>query len=165
MSLLTDELRARVGETVTYTAPEELGRAAIRYFALAVGDENPVYTDEAVAREHGLPGIVAPPTLVCETNQYAGLPRDADGYAGHAWELEVPATALIRGGNTYEFHQPVRPEDVITATWTLADMAERTNAAGRPMLIVRSEARYHNQHGEPLVTNTETMIFLGEAAS
>ena len=34
-----DELRARIGETAVYTAPEPLGRASIRYFALAVGDD------------------------------------------------------------------------------------------------------------------------------
>ena len=71
MSLLTDEVRALVGRTATYTAPEPLGRAAIRYFATAVGDDNPAY----------LSGDVAPPTLVCETNQFTGLPRDANGYA------------------------------------------------------------------------------------
>ena len=41
MSLLTDEVRALVGRTRTYTAPEPLGRASIRYFALAIGDDNP----------------------------------------------------------------------------------------------------------------------------
>ncbi|MEV4898921.1 MaoC family dehydratase N-terminal domain-containing protein, partial [Nonomuraea sp. NPDC055795] len=68
---------------VTYTAPEELGRAAIRYFAEAVGDANPLYTDDAYAREHGYDGVIAPPTLIFETNQFTGLPRDADGYCGH----------------------------------------------------------------------------------
>ena len=47
--LLTDELRGRIGETAAYTAPEPLGRAAIRYFALAVGDDNPLYTDREFA--------------------------------------------------------------------------------------------------------------------
>lgn len=40
-TLLTDELRALVGRTTVYTAPEPLGRAALRYFATAVGDSNP----------------------------------------------------------------------------------------------------------------------------
>lgn len=40
-TLLTDELRALVGRTAVYTAPEPLGRAALRYFATAVGDTNP----------------------------------------------------------------------------------------------------------------------------
>ena len=35
--MMTDAIRALIGREVTYTAPEPLGRAAIRYFALAVG--------------------------------------------------------------------------------------------------------------------------------
>lgn len=159
MTLLTPELQAMVGREVSYKAPEALGRAALRYFALAVGDDNPLYTDEDFARAHGYPGVIAPPTLICETNQYAGLPRDEDGYAGHSWRLEVPGTRLVRGGNSYVFHRPVLPTDVITATWRITGMTERTTSRGLDMLIVTSVAQYTSQSGEPLVTNTETLIF------
>ena len=43
MTLLTDEIRAFIGQEATYEAPEALGAASFRYFALAIGDENPVY--------------------------------------------------------------------------------------------------------------------------
>ncbi len=161
--MLTDELRALIGREVTYTAPEPLGRAAIRYFALAVGDHNPVYTDDAAARAAGHDGVVAPPTLICETNQYAGLPADADGYAGHTWGIELPGTRQVRGGNAYEFHRPVRPDDVVTAVWRLAGIAERATGAGQPMLVVTSRATYTNQDGDLLATNEETIIYLAVA--
>ncbi|GAA2211646.1 MaoC family dehydratase N-terminal domain-containing protein [Nonomuraea monospora] len=150
-----DELKAMVGREVTYTAPEELGRAALRYFAQAVGDDNPLYTDDAYARGHGYDGVVAPPTLICETNQYTGLPRDADGFAGHSWRLDVPGARLVRGGNAYEFHQPVRPGDVITVTWRVQDVQEK---AGK--LFVISRATYRNQHGDLLAVNEETLIWI-----
>ena len=92
--LLTDALRARIGQTASYTAPEPLGRAAIRYFAAAVGDANPLYTDAAYAREHGYDDVIAPPTLLAETNQYVTGAPDADGYLGHSWHLEVPDSRL-----------------------------------------------------------------------
>ncbi|WP_067822997.1 FAS1-like dehydratase domain-containing protein [Actinomadura kijaniata] len=160
-ALLTEEIRALVGREVSYTAPEELGRASIRYFALAVGDDNPLYTDETHARAHGYASVVAPPTLVCETNQYAGLPRDDDGYAGHTWRLDIPGTRLVRGGNHYTFHRPVLPTDVITVTWRIDDVTERTGA--RPLLIVTSTARYTDARGEPLATNTETLVYVALA--
>lgn len=162
--LLTAEIRELIGREVSYTAPEELGRAAIRYFALAVGDRNPLYTDEAYARAHGHPGVVAPPTLICETNQYAALPRDDDGYPGHTWRLDLPGTRLVRGGNSYRFHRPVRPDDVITATWRIEDAVERTDSRGRPMLVVTSTAVYTDRHGEVLTTNEETLIYVSPAA-
>ena len=157
--LLTEELRALIGKTVSYTAPEELGRAAIRYFARAVGDDNRLYTDDEYARAAGYDGVIAPPTLICETNQYADVARDADGYAGHSWGITVPNTRAVRGGNSYEFHQPTRPTDVITATWSVVDVTERATSAGLPMLIVTSRATYTNQHGETLATNEETLLF------
>jgi acyl dehydratase len=160
MALLTDEVRGMVGREVVYTAPEELGRAAIRYFALAVGDHNPRYTDDDAARAAGYDGVVAPPTLVCETNQYAGRPRNTDGYAGHEWGIEIPGTRLVRGGNSYVFHRPVRPADVLRVTWRIDDITEKENRQGQAMVIVTSTARYVNQHGDLLTENEETLVYV-----
>ena len=120
MTLLTPELQARIGETAVYTAPEELGRASIRYFALAIGDYNPLYVDPRAAQDAGMRDVMAPPTMLAETNQYMIGPRGEDGYMGHGWGIEIPGTRLVRGGNEYEFVQPVHPDDVVTATWTIA---------------------------------------------
>jgi len=158
VSLLTDELRARVGAEATYVAPEPLGRAALRYYAEAVGDENPVYVDDDFARSHGLEGVVAPPTLICDTNQFSAAPRDADGYAGHDWGLEVPGTAAVRGGNDYTFHRDARPDDVITVTWRLVDLTERATRSGAAMLVVTSAARYTDADGRLLAENVETLL-------
>ena len=157
--MLTDEVKAFLGREVSFTAPEELGRAAIRYFARAIGDDNPVYTSDDAARAAGLPGVVAPPTLVCETNQFIDGPRDDDGYIGHTWALPVLGARLIRGGNEYSFERPVRPDDRITATYRVAEMTERTSSAGQSMLIVINEITYTDQHGDLLATNRETMLY------
>lgn len=160
MTLLTEEMRALVGSRRVYTAPEEVGRAAGRYFALAVGDHNPLYTDDDAARAVGLPGVTVPPTLVCETNQYAGLPIDEQGYAGHLWDLDVPGTRLVRGGNKYTFHRRIRPDDVVTATWEITGMEERRTRSGAAMLLVTSRAIYTDAEGGPLAENEETLIFV-----
>ena len=56
MALLTDELKTWIGREVHYPAREELSRASIRYFALAVGDDNPLYFDNDYARQAGHDG-------------------------------------------------------------------------------------------------------------
>ncbi len=160
MSLLTDEVRALVGRKKVYTAPEEFGAAAGRYFGLAVGDHNPLYSDPEYARAHGLRGVTAPPTLICETNQYANLPIPPDGYAGHEWGIEIPGTRKVRGGNSYVFHRRIRPEDVVTATWEIADVSAKTTRSGAEMLIVASRATYTDQDGGLLAENEETIIFV-----
>jgi acyl dehydratase len=126
---------------------------------MAIGDANPLYTDEEYARRHGYSGVIAPPTWVCETNQYAGLAMDADGYAGHLWKIEVPNTRLVRGGNDYHFHQAIVESDVITATWVIDSITERTNSKGLKMMTMFSTATYTNQKNELLATNTESLIW------
>lgn len=163
-TLLTDELRALVGRSTVYTAPEPLGRAALRYFATAVGDSNPLYTDPDYARAHGHPDVIAPPTLICETNQYTGLPPDEDGYAGHTWGIRVPHTATVRGSHAYTFHRPAGPGVRLTATWTLVSLGERTTGDGRPLLTVTSRCVYTDQHGTLLAENEETVLHVALTA-
>ncbi|MGH3492440.1 MAG: FAS1-like dehydratase domain-containing protein, partial [Sciscionella sp.] len=59
----------------------------------------------------------------------------------------------------YTFHRAAHPEDVVTVTWRLASMTERVTSAGQAMLIVTSEQTVADQRGEPIVTNTETIIY------
>jgi acyl dehydratase len=158
MALLTDELRSCIGRTAKYSAPEELGRASIRYFALALGDDNPLYTDEAYALAAGYRTVIAPPTLVCETCQYADRPPGANGYIGHEWDLPIENYRLIRAGNDYEFTRPVYADDRIIVTWTLTGIEERAARRGGTQLFVTSLAVYENQHGERLATNRETVV-------
>lgn len=158
MSLLTDEIKSLIGKEATYEAPEELGRAAIRYFAMATGDPNPLYRDEEFARQTRFGGIIAPPTLVCETNQYmTGQPRE-DGNLGHEWEVPLSNARVLRGGNEYEFLEPVRPTDCLRVTWRISDIFEKESRSGS-LLFVVSEAYYHNQDGKLLAINRETVIY------
>lgn len=147
--LLTDEVRRLVGSTVTYRAPEELGSASIRYFALAIGSDPDRWLDEA------------PPTLVCETCQLTGESvADEAGYLGHSWALPLPVPCtMIRGGNDYRFLQPVRPGERITTTWELTSMEERTDSSGQPLLIVTATGTYALTDGATLATNIETLIY------
>lgn len=159
MGLLTDDLRAQIGREITYAAPEAYGSAAFRYFAIAIGDDNPLYVDRDAAAAAGYDDVIAPPTLVCETNQYMTGQPDDDGYIGHSWALDVPGTRLVRGGHHYTFGRPLRPDDVVTVTWRIDNMTEKTTSGGRPMLIVTSTATHRSADGEVLATNTETLIY------
>lgn len=165
MALLTDELKAWIGREVHYPAREELGRASIRYFALAVGDQNPLYLDDAYAQKAGHPSLIAPPTLVCETCQYAHRRPEANGYLGHEWHLPIPDCRMIRAGNDYEFVRPVLPVDRISVTWTLEDIVERACSRGGTQLFVRSVARYRDVTGKVVAINRETVVYqpLGDA--
>jgi acyl dehydratase len=155
VSLLTPEVRACVGQTVEYTAPEPLGRASIRYFALALGDHDPLWFDDGFARAHGWPGVVAPPTLICETCQYALGGPDGDGYLGHAWRLPFPTPCrLLRGGNDYRFDAPATPDTVLHVRWELVSLDAKA-----AFVVARAQAQYRDQFGDLLATNDETLLF------
>jgi acyl dehydratase len=159
MALLTEELKAWIGREAHYSAREELGRASIRYFALALGDDNPLYVDDAYAKKVGYPSVIAPPTLICESCQYAHQAPNGDGYIGHEWHLPVPNARLIRASNDYEFMRPVLPTDRISVTWTLESIVEKPSSRGGTQLFVSSVARYRDAQGEVVAINRETIVY------
>lgn len=158
MSLLTDELKGWIGREVHYPAREELGRASIRYFALALGDENPLHLDDRYAREAGYPSLIAQPTLVVETGQYAHQKPDENGYFSHEWHLPIDGVRTVRAGNDYEFLRPVLPTDRISATWVLDSITEKPSRRGGTQLFVVSIARYFDAAGALVATNRETQV-------
>lgn len=152
------QLDQLVGTEVQYVAPDPLGVATFRYFALAVTDDNPRYTEIDEARRQGYEDLIAPPTLVCETNQYTGRRPDAHGYVGHSWP-GIPSSAVwIRGGNDYRFERPVLPADILRVTWTLVEARDVTARDGREMIRLTSEATYHDVDGDVLAWNREIMF-------
>ncbi len=156
---LLKQLKATIGQELVFQAPDEIGRSAFRQYALAVGDFNPLYSDRELAVAHGLRDVVAPPTLVCDTWQYV------DGDINERGDLEGRGVfgelTGLRAGNEYEFFQPVHPDDVITARWLVKDVYERTGRSGSIIYQV-IQATYHNQHGELLARNTETLFYRQE---
>jgi hypothetical protein len=159
-TLLTDEVRAWIGRRVTYNAPEPVGHASLRYFARAVGDDDPIHVDEAAARASGYPGVVAPPTMICESIQYMDSPRDEEGYIGHIWRLPVQGCRRLRGGCEYEFVRPLTPDVILSVEWLLSDIVEKPSSSrGGTMLLATSVVSFRDQSGELLATSTETTIF------
>lgn len=159
MALLTEELKNWIGREVDYPAPEAFGRAAFRYFAMAVEDDNPLYRDDEFARSHGYPSAIAPPTFAVETCQYADRRPDGHGYIGHSWHLPIEGCRMIRAGNDYTFERAVLPEDRLSVTWTLENIEERRRGSGGTQLFVSSVARYYDVDGSLVAENVETLVY------
>jgi acyl dehydratase len=158
MRLEDTTLLDQVGREVVYVAPDPLGTAAFRYFASAIGDHNPRYLDDEVARSLGYDGCVAPPTLVCETNQYTARAPDESGYVGHSWPGIPPEAVWIRGGNDYRLGRAVRPEDRLQVTWKLVEARDILTRNGASMVRITSEADYFSVDGDWLAWNREVMF-------
>ena len=124
----------------------DVEKGAIRKFAEAIGDKDPIYYDEQAAQDAGLKTIVAPPTFLC-TFRAQELP-----------DLQFAfGRVRLNGGNAYEYYQPVYAGDTITVTAKYADVAERTGRTGK-MVFVFTELTFRNQHGEVVAKGRNTGI-------
>jgi acyl dehydratase len=144
-SAITPEMRAAIGvESEPRTSEVEKG--AIIKFALAIGDTNPIYNDEAAARQSRYSGMVAPPTFL---RSMSSGPLKVD--------VRNPYSANLDGGSEWEYFEPVRPGDRITVTTKIANIYERAGRLGNMLFMVR-ETNYVNQFGNTVATQRTTGI-------
>lgn len=124
----------------------EVEKGAIIKFAQAIGDGNPLFNDEAAARKTSYGGLIAPPTFLRSLGQIRpDLPFD------------IPLHRVLDGGSDWEYFQPVRPCDRITAVARITDLRERSGRLGL-MLISTIVTTYRNQFDEVVATQTNTTI-------
>jgi acyl dehydratase len=145
--ILNDEVLKQIGkagEPRTY----EVERGAIRRFAEAIGDPNPLFNDEQRARETRFGGIIAPPTF-CRS---MGSPIP---------DVRVPALGDsfrgLDGGSDWEYFKPIHVGDRITVQTKLVDLKESEGRLG-PMIFITMETSYTNQFGEVCATQRSTAI-------
>lgn len=112
--------------------PIEAGR--LRYFAKAIGETNPVYTDEAAAREAGYTALPAPPTFLFAADLDSGATdRMLDG-------MSIPISRLLHGEQGFDYLRPVVAGDVVTVTSTIKDIYDKKGGA-LEFIELLSEAR------------------------
>ncbi len=141
--IVTDEIRKLIG-TESEPRVVEVERGAIRRFAEAVGDPNPLFNDEAAARRSRYGGMIAPPTF-CRS------------LGGGFFNVPLPLARALDGGSEWEYSEPIRPGDRITVVSKLADIREAAGRMGTMVFIV-TETRYTNQFGQLCAIQRSTGI-------
>ena len=133
-STVVERIRARIGVDATpVTTAVEAGH--LKRFVEAIGDPNPRWRKEA------------PPTfLVALAATSMHLP-EAEEY-GKGW---------LNGGNRFEYLEPVRVGDTITATGRVADVYEKPGSSGSLLFII-FETDYVNQEGRKVARLRGTAI-------
>jgi acyl dehydratase len=145
--LLNEEALKQVGkagEARTY----DVERGAIRRFAEAIEDRNPLFNDENAARGTRFGGLIAPPTF-CRS-MGSPIPDVRISALGQTFRG-------LDGGSEWEYFKPIRPGDRITVQTRLVDLRESEGRLG-PMIFITMETTYTNQFGELCVTQRSTGI-------
>lgn len=142
---VTEEVKKQIGMTGE-ARTTEVERGAIRRFAEAIGDSNPLFNDEKEARKTRFGGMIAPPTF-CRSLSATMLDIN----------LNMPSFRALDGGSDWEYLEPIRPGDRITAQTRLADLRETEGRLG-PMVFIVTETTYTNQFGQVCVIQRSTGI-------
>ena len=145
-SFLTEEMGQQAIGLEGPPTTTEVEKGAIIKFAQAIGDDNPVFNDEAAARETRYGGLIAPPTFLRSVaSSRPELPFD------------FPFNRRLDGGSEWEYCEPVRPGDRITAAARIEDIPERKGRLGQ-MIIMSTVTTYRNQFDQVVATQITTGI-------
>ena len=145
-ALLTEEMRQQAIGLESDPVTLEVEKGAIINFARAIGDDNPLFNDETAARRSRYGGLIAPPTFLRSV-----------GFISPQIPFEIPLGRLLDGGSDWEYFEPVRPGDRITAVGRITDISERTGRLG-VMVIMTVAFTYRNQFDQMVATQTSTSI-------
>jgi acyl dehydratase len=121
----------------------EVEKGAIRRFAEAIGDENPLYDDEAFARAHGYASIVAPPTF--PTTFRVRTP------------VRFDARRSLHGEQEYTYTRPIVAGETIRCVARVVDVYERQGSLGTMTFLV-SEITGDDLQGQRVFTGRSVGI-------
>ena len=101
----------------------EVEKGRLRFFAQAIGETNPLYTNEAVAQAAGYRSLPIPPTfLFC-------LEMENPGTFKLLEILNVSLGRILHGEQSFKYHQPVCAGDSITFQSTVSDIYSKKGGA------------------------------------
>ena len=119
-------------------ALNEVEKGAIRRFAEALGETNPIYYEEAAARAAGYRSVVAPPTFPTSLRAGSDLRENL---------LLAPGKHLLQAEQTIEYARPLVAGDKLTVTSRVADISQRNTPSGMTDVVV-IEDDGHDEAGE-----------------
>ena len=128
-----------IGKVFEVTDPVNVSAEDIGKFCTAIGETNPLYTDEAAAKKGPYGGIVAPPSFAVTFRN------------GRHFFTHVPrfGRAGFDAGKDVEFVAPIRPGDKVTLTSHVKEIFEKTGRTGT-MVFVVIRSTLKNQKDEVL---------------
>jgi acyl dehydratase len=130
-----------------FDADVEKGR--LRLFAKAIGETDPIYSDESVAQAAGYRSIPMPPTFL-----FCLEMEQPDPYRWFR-EMGIPLPRALHGGQSFRYYQSACAGDVMTFNSEIVDIYDKKN--GELEFIVQ-DVHITNQHAEPVADFRRTVV-------
>ncbi len=143
----------------------------ILMFARSVGDENPIYSDEAHAAGSEVGKIIAPPTFAQASAQFdpdyilrpkpgqpwfgsggqpTGLKPKSSGSGGGSGGSGIAAG--LHAEQHFEYHRHISPGDVLTAEVKPGKTWEKEGRRSGKLIFNETITEYRDQNGELVIT-------------
>jgi acyl dehydratase len=157
-----DELKQLIGKPIAKTRVV-VERGPVANFAVAVGDDNPIYQNPEAAKAAGLPAVPAPPTFSFVVDNWGKFPEIQPEDAPEGGLGEVLALLMRNGGmilhgeQEFTYHRPVFVGDVLLGEGTVVD-AYAKESKGKVMTFVVTETVWRDEAGNPVVTSRFNVI-------
>lgn len=123
-------------------------RSRLQFFAKAIGETDPVYTDVAAARDAGYADLPAPPTFLFAAELDSGASFQL------LEDLQIPIAKLLHGEQSFSYLRPACVGDTVTVNSTITDIYAKKNGA---LEFVVKTSRATNQRQE-LVAELRTVL-------
>jgi len=127
----------------------DVDRWQLKFFAKAVGEENPIYFDEVAAIAEGYRSILAPPTYGVTLG--CAVP---DPFS-RAKAVGLDATKILHIAQSFEYFEPICGGDQITLVATITDVFEKRRGAFKFMV---EETVATNQLGQLTTRFRQTVL-------
>jgi acyl dehydratase len=114
-------------------------RGRLQFFAKAIGETDPVYTDLAVAKAAGYPDLPAPPTFLFSAE------LDSGESMAMLDRMGINIGRILHGEESFTYYKPVCAGDTIVVTPRIEDIYDKKNGA-LEFIVKKLEAK--NQHNE-----------------
>lgn len=154
---LDEQLQALVAASLPRMGPaarDPVNQPMIRHWCDALGDTNPVYTDEDAARQSLHGGIVAPPTMLQAWGMRGLEPRPAgasEAPRGDAATQILHAagyTSVVATNCEQDYLRYLKPSDRVTIENCLESISSEKHTALGDGYFVTTLSTYRDQKGE-----------------
>ena len=153
--MIPEELKQYIGK-IDPPHVREVERGAIRRYADALGNDNPLYYDEEYASKSRYGAIIAPPGFFGWSIQSA---PSSEGIIGLMTAMiNAGFYRILDGGMSYEFYLPVRPGDILHYTMKLESVSEEKKTRLGSGHFITTVSTYWNQRGEIVGKETRTLL-------
>jgi acyl dehydratase len=122
-------------------------------FAAAVAEENPVFFDDEAAREHGFPGVLAPPTFT--VTQIFPVPREE---RERRLGANLDYGRVLHGEQEFIYNRLPVAGETLKGRMRISKDYTKEGKRGGSMRFVTYESVFTDAEGEEVLTALYTLI-------